>query len=50
MKLVVFGASRGVGFQVVKQALEAGHKENWIHKNNEFNDEESNSRGEKFNP
>jgi putative NADH-flavin reductase len=25
MKLVVFGASRGVGLQVVEQALEAGH-------------------------
>jgi putative NADH-flavin reductase len=25
MKLIVFGASRGVGMQVVKQALEAGH-------------------------
>lgn len=25
MKIIVFGASRGVGLQVVKQALEAGH-------------------------
>lgn len=25
MKIVVFGASRGVGYQVLKQALEAGH-------------------------
>lgn len=25
MKIVIFGASRGVGYQVVKQALEAGH-------------------------
>lgn len=26
MKIVVFGASRGVGLQVVEQALQAGHK------------------------
>jgi putative NADH-flavin reductase len=26
MRIVVFGASRGVGLQVVKQALEAGHR------------------------
>ncbi|RPI89651.1 MAG: NAD(P)-dependent oxidoreductase, partial [Chloroflexi bacterium] len=25
MKIVVFGASRGTGFKVVEQALEAGH-------------------------
>ena len=25
MKIVIFGASRGVGYQVMKQALEAGH-------------------------
>jgi NAD(P)-dependent dehydrogenase (short-subunit alcohol dehydrogenase family) len=25
MKIVVFGASRGVGLQVVEQALPAGH-------------------------
>src|SRR5215208_2723669 len=25
MKIVVFGASRGVGYQVMKQALDAGH-------------------------
>jgi len=38
MKIVVFGASRGVGFQVVQQALEQGHTVTAFARSSSFSD------------